>query len=158
MISLMSSVKDARDVGPKYLSLRPLFGFVAKRPRGLAYNTSVTMPGDCEAGTSSIGLAWSAGGVVGAVRADIDDPSKRRFSEFRVSSTEDCQSSVRKLPATVLTKWQTYFQILKATAHFDYSVATANCELIFEVCRKLSQTAMQSDCISCLDQTSHIVG
>lgn len=95
MMSLMSSINDARDVGPKYLSLRPLFGFVAKRPRGLAYTASVTRRGDWEAGTSSIGLAWSAGGVVGPV-GTIDDSSKGRFSEFRVSSTEDCQSSVKK--------------------------------------------------------------
>lgn len=68
---------------------------------------------------------------MGAV-GTVGDTLKRRFSEFRVSSTEDCQLNVRMLPATVLTKGgRTYFQILKATAKFDYRVATANCELIF---------------------------
>lgn len=69
---------------------------------------------------------------MGAV-GTVGDSLKRRFSEFRVSSTEDCQSNVRMLPATVLTKRRTYFQILKATAKFDYRVATAKCELKIEV-------------------------
>ena len=53
MTSLISSITESIDVGPKYLSLEPLLWSVRKRPRGLANVGFVTESGDVEAEDSS---------------------------------------------------------------------------------------------------------